>query len=300
MRSVNTAHKAGRDLGREISDVWIPDELLRRQIRRSIGPRIKLLTSDEERERDAWGGAFVFMILMSLLGIGAAVLRSWQDDSAALPSVVLVAQSWLSAFPAIAVMGVAGILVVSVLIIGILWRLATERANEEYSRTMAALYRAAFDGAVAVLESRRRKVGMPIEAGQRRAYPPPSARPAGVNPREAEQVVAQWMRHLGEVDAELTSFTGDGGIDVTGSKSFAQVKHYSKPVGVAPVRELAGVAANDRHRRQALFFTSVGYAQGAVEFANNTGIALFVYDAANAGLEAMNPRAKTVMHNGIR
>lgn len=84
-----------------------------------------------------------------------------------------------------------------------------------------------------------------------------------------------------------------------GSKSIAQVKHYAKSVGVAPIRELAGVAANDPHRRVALFFTSTGYARGAIDFADNAGIALFVYSAERAGLEAMNAKAKTLMHNGI-
>jgi hypothetical protein len=49
--------------------------------------------------------------------------------------------------------------------------------------------------------------------------------------------------HLGAHDAQVTQYTGDGGIDVASRRCIAQVKHYAGSVGVAAIRE-AGVASS--------------------------------------------------------
>lgn len=299
MRSVNTAYKLGREIGRDVSDVWIPDELLYRQVRRSIGPRIKLFRSEEDKARDGWFGVFTLSVALVIVAVAGVVVLLLPVDLPEFSRPFFAYRMWVASLPLPLVGGAAALLVLAAVGSGLAWRRARDEAAKVYETVVSSLYTAAFQGATAVLETRRRKTGMSIEPSRHRVFPPPSPRPLGVDPRGAEEVVAQWMRHLGESDAELTSYVGDGGIDVQGRKSFAQVKHYSKSVGVAPIRELAGVAASDPARRQALFFTCSGYARGAVEFADSAGIALFVYDAERAGLEAMNPRAKTLMHNGI-
>jgi len=286
-------------MGREIADVWIPDEVLHRQVRRSIGPQIELHKSDEDRSYDSWFGVLGLAVVLTVVALVGVLL--WVVPIELPPQLWFLADMivWLRTLPVLLVVGVAAILV----LVTVLAAMGTARAKRDaasaYDATVKSHYAAAFQGASAVLESRRRKVGMVVEPSPHRAYPTPSPRPGGVDARGAEEVVAQWMRHLGEVDAELTSYTGDGGIDVQGVRSFAQVKHYAKAVGIAPIRELGGVAAHDPQRRQPLFFTSTGYARGAVDFADDAGIALFVYSAEQGGLEAMNGRAKTLMHNGI-
>lgn len=300
MRSPNTAYKMGREIARALPDEWVADDLLRRQLRRSIGPKIDLHRSDEDRASEAWAGWVYFFAVIAIVVIAMTALRLLPADMQGLPDWIEAPRQWVSAYPIALFLGATASLLIFISILAIGWRVAAKRANERYNRTVAELYEAAFQGALSVLEGRRRKAGMPVDTTRHRTFLPPAPRPDGVTPRGAEEVVAQWMRHLGEADAELTSYTGDGGIDVVGRKSFAQVKHYSRAVGVAPIRELAGVAANDRLARQALFFTSTGYASGAVDFADDAGIALFVYDVESGGLEAMNPRAKTLMYNGIR
>ena len=94
---------------------------------------------------------------------------------------------------------------------------------------------------------------------------PPAAEPFGVTPREAEYLVAQWMRSMGDYTAAVTQYVADGGVDVASDGYIAQVKHYASPVGVADLRQLAGVAAVDG--RTPLFFTSTGYAAGSIGFA---------------------------------
>ncbi len=289
----------GREIGRQVPDVWIADELLQRHIRRTIGPRIKLFKSEEERSREAWASVLVLTAGAALFAVFCTALLIIPGEPSGVLQFLAGFRSWVQTLPYIMVIIATALLVFLALAASFAVAGANRRAVEAHDTAVAGLYAAAYQGAAAVLETRRRSSGMPIEPSPHRAYPPPAPRPHGVDARGAEEVVAQWMRHLGEVDAELTSFTGDGGIDVRGARSIAQVKHYAKSVGVAPIRELAGVAANDPHRRIPLFFTSTGYAKGAVDFADGAGIALFVYSAERADLEAMNAKAKTLMHSGI-
>lgn len=127
--------------------------------------------------------------------------------------------------------------------------------------------------------------------------PAPQPQPYGVSPQGAEEIVAVWMQHLGEDDAATTQYSGDGGVDVTSLHYIAQVKHYTGTVGVGEVREFAGVAGVDG--RRALFFTSGQYARGAIEFADNAGIALFRYDVHHGELVGVNLRGNHAMENGL-
>jgi hypothetical protein len=156
---------------------------------------------------------------------------------------------------------------------------------------------AAFEGARDELNKRLIREGIPLPSASYRDVARPDPIANGVTPRGAEALVAQWMRHLGESVAEVTQYRGDGGVDVSGARFIAQVKHFTGSVGVAPIRELAGVATYDG--RQALFFTSSGYSAGAVTFANRSGVALFVYSAERAELFGINDRALTLMESGL-
>lgn len=129
------------------------------------------------------------------------------------------------------------------------------------------------------------------------SIPAPAPQPYGVSHRGAELLVAQWMAHLGDMGASVTQYTGDGGIDISSSRYLAQVKNYTGTVGVASIRELAGVASVDG--RRALFFTSGNYASGAVEFAERAGVALFTYDAENGTLHAQDALARQAMIDGL-
>lgn len=129
------------------------------------------------------------------------------------------------------------------------------------------------------------------------AAPAPLPQLFGVSHEGAEHLVAQWMAHLGESDAQVTQFTGDGGIDVTSSHYIAQVKNYAGTVGVTEIREFAGVTMVDG--RKPLFFTSGAYASGAVAFAEQAGIALFVYDAVGGTLTGANQAAEWALAKGL-
>lgn len=125
----------------------------------------------------------------------------------------------------------------------------------------------------------------------------PEKQQFGVSDEGAESLVAQWMRWLGVYDAEATKYVGDGGIDVESSRYIAQVKNFNGNVGIASIRELAGVAAVDG--RTPLFFTSGVYPKGADSWAQDAGIYLFTYDAKSAKLSANNQLARDALGSGL-
>lgn len=152
--------------------------------------------------------------------------------------------------------------------------------------------RQARDARIAERKDQAASLGIPMAE-----LDPPAPAHRGVSPREAEELVAQWMRSLGDVAARVTQYVGDGGVDVASERHIAQVKHYASAVRVADLRQLAGVAAVDG--RRPLFFTSTGYASGAVSFARQAGIALFVYDAKRGTLTAVTEDAREIWTNGL-
>ena len=125
----------------------------------------------------------------------------------------------------------------------------------------------------------------------------PGKQQFGVSDEGAESLVAQWMRWLGVYDAEVTKYVGDGGIDVESRRYIAQVKNFNGNVGIASIRELAGVAAVDG--RTPLFFTSGVYPRGADSWAQDAGIYLFTYDAKTAKLSANNQLARDALGSGL-
>lgn len=126
---------------------------------------------------------------------------------------------------------------------------------------------------------------------------PPGPLPGYVSPRDAEFLVAQWIRALGEPTAQVTSFVGDGGVDVESENYLAQVKHYRGKVGPAPIRELVGVSRVDG--REPLFFTSGSYTGSAVIFAESSGVALFIYNTMDGTLKGANQQAEDKLGSGL-
>ena len=151
-----------------------------------------------------------------------------------------------------------------------------------------SLYMAVHQALWREIELERRRL-LYFGANSTRANPPKPL-PKGVSHVGAESLCAEWMNFLGEDKVAVTSATADGGIDIVSSLSVAQVKNYSGSVGVAPVRELVGVASVDG--RKPMFFTSGTYTQGAVTLADKAGVALFIYSAERGTLDPANLIAK--------
>lgn len=125
----------------------------------------------------------------------------------------------------------------------------------------------------------------------------PEKQPFGVSDQGAESYVAEWFRYLGYLDAEVTVFSGDGGIDVQTEEYVCQVKNYrDKAVSVTEVRELLGVAASERKR--AVLFSSSSYTAQAIDFANKNDICLVRFLATEGRLEWINDAGCDFLVNG--
>lgn len=170
-----------------------------------------------------------------------------------------------------------------------------------HAERVAVLARAVAEEATAAGVVEARREGRPQPAFPLpEAWPRPGPQPYGVSHRGAEQLVADWMRHLGATDAEVTRFTADGGVDVVSAHCIAQVKNLGErsTVPVAQIRELAGVAAQDG--RLPLFFTSGTYSAGGLAFADRAGMGLFEYRAEGGVLRAANGHARACVAGGLR
>lgn len=88
--------------------------------------------------------------------------------------------------------------------------------------------------------------------------------------QEAEMVCCDWMTRHGYPDARVTPAGADGGVDITSKKAVGQVKHHAKPVGIADVQRLYGVAVGSG--RKALFFSGKGYTKQALAWARQNGV----------------------------
>lgn len=192
---------------------------------------------------------------------------------------------------------VAWFWVVGFWVLGLVIALSRNKENEKLFSS-EELFDAFFDSAASVIEERRsEKREDEIVPAEKPRGPKPSPQPFGVSHEGAEALCAEWMKYLGEMDAEFTRVVGDGGIDVYSSRYIGQVKNYSGSVGVAAIRELAGVAVVDG--RTPLFFTSGSYAAGAIEFANQSGVALFIYDAVAGTISHANISARKYLKEGL-
>lgn len=125
-----------------------------------------------------------------------------------------------------------------------------------------------------------------------RKVPAPPALPYGVDRRGAEMLVRDWMLHLGIVDAVVTSYSKDGGIDVASGEYVAQVKHQGGNVGRPEVQGLAGAAFGQK--KEPLFFTSAYYTAEAIAWADSYEIRmpLFVFNAEAGTLNAASARGR--------
>ena len=112
------------------------------------------------------------------------------------------------------------------------------------------------------------------------------------SPDDAEQVAAEWMRHLGFGDARCTGAGTDGGVDVRSGEAVAQVKAQLTPVGRPELQALYGVARSEG--RRPLFFSLMNYTAAALAWADEVGMALFRFDHAGM-VEPVNGAAGALL-----
>lgn len=116
--------------------------------------------------------------------------------------------------------------------------------------------------------------------------------------KAAEKNAVEWLRWLGYRDARLTPPGPDGGIDVIARGALAQVKWQGTPVSLSTVQQLFG--ARGRRDGDLFFFTNAGYTQRALDYAEQNGIAAFMYDVGTGAISAVTSDAHRAWNNKQR
>ena len=102
---------------------------------------------------------------------------------------------------------------------------------------------------------------------------------ASLTPKEFEFAITRLLEREGFSDARATQYSRDGGVDVTatdpdGRPTIVQAKRYASRVGVASVRELAGVRQMQGDDARAILFALEGFSRDAVSTAAQLNIEL--------------------------
>lgn len=109
-------------------------------------------------------------------------------------------------------------------------------------------------------------------------------------PHQAELNAASKMRDWGFTDAAATTGGADGGVDVRSSRALAQVKWRGGVVGRPDIQRLYGAREGDGSKAL-FFFSASGYSKEAVDYAERTGVGLYLYDPLGAVTQVAGPRA---------
>ncbi len=117
------------------------------------------------------------------------------------------------------------------------------------------------------------------------------------SPRDYEIFCAGWVEYLGGENVRVTQQSADGGIDIVSDNEVAQVKLHGSPVSVQPIRELFGVSQSVS--KTPLFFTSTGYTQAAITFAEANDVFLFIADPVNEDLKGVTEISRALKRTGL-
>lgn len=124
-------------------------------------------------------------------------------------------------------------------------------------------------------------------------FPPaPSAAPEGVSHEEYENYCRLFLHSWGYLDAEVTRFVKDGGIDVESEDLVVQCKHITGNVRAPEVQAIFGIAA--QKSKQAVVFSSGGFTKDAIVFANSAEVALFSLRERDGKARALNKAAEEI------
>jgi hypothetical protein len=111
-----------------------------------------------------------------------------------------------------------------------------------------------------------------------------------------EWLCAEWCVYFGNKNVTVTQATRDGGVDIIGDGFVAQVKFQELPVGVRPIRELAGVMTA-RGVKVAYFFTVNGYTKSALGEAEELSLAAFLVSPLNGQISAATSMAELILED---
>jgi hypothetical protein len=121
----------------------------------------------------------------------------------------------------------------------------------------------------------------------------------GVSAKGGEELVAQWLKWLQFVIVDVTPDRRDGGFDVIADNYLVQVKTLSRDwVGVAPVREIYGVAQSEG--KQPMFWVRGTLSEDAFAFANKVDMPVFQFSPEEGLINAANDSAKALLEEKLK
>ncbi|MBT9257198.1 restriction endonuclease [Phycicoccus sp. MAQZ13P-2] len=142
------------------------------------------------------------------------------------------------------------------------------------------------------IETRARALGAQMH---RNASEDLESSTGGLAPWElAEDLATDHLRSLGFRNAHRAPSGSDGGFDVEGRGVVAQVKYRTTPVGRPDVQRLVGA---NQHGALTVFYARAGYSQSAIDYAQQTGVALFVLDVTASMVDPVNEAARALPRN---
>lgn len=118
------------------------------------------------------------------------------------------------------------------------------------------------------------------------------------NSYDFEIYCGEWFSFLGAKNAYVSNATKDGGVDLIADDYIAQVKLYNGPIPVAQIRDLLGTSMD--FGKKPVFFASMSYSRGSIEFADRNIIPLFIVDSFNGEIRAANSVAEIAISRGLQ
>ena len=120
----------------------------------------------------------------------------------------------------------------------------------------------------------------------------------GVSSRRGEEYVAEWLKWMGFENVTVTPERRDGGFDISTDEYLVQVKTFSRDwVGVAPVRELYGVAQAES--KLSMFWVRGILSDDAQTFANKVEMPVFQFSPEEGLIQPANTFARDIYQHQL-
>jgi hypothetical protein len=121
----------------------------------------------------------------------------------------------------------------------------------------------------------------------------PEKQPFGVSARGGELYVAEWLTWMGLDPVRISPERRDGGFDLEAGPYLVQVKTFSRDwVGVAPVRELYGVAQSEG--KPSMFWVKGPLSDDARAFADKVEMPVFQFSPEEGLIQPLNDFASQI------
>jgi hypothetical protein len=122
---------------------------------------------------------------------------------------------------------------------------------------------------------------------------PPAEAPQGISHEQYEAYCCSMLQSWGYLDASITRYVQDGGLDVESAELVVQCKHVKGNVGAPDIQKIFGIASKDK--KIAVVFSAGGFTKDGLRWANQAGVALITLREIDGTPKPQNETARLVM-----